>query len=456
MFDWPRYLLVAILLLFALVIFGFGRVLRRARHLRLGLAVSRAHDGEVEAAEAAVTRRRMAASVLGWLLVAILVVTTAAAGLLWFLGWPRFPKAGSFDVPQMLDLLKIALSVVAGFGGVVLLAVNYRKQRVAEDEHDLDMSRAEREVVQRFNERLSSAAEQLAHDSPAVRLTGVYALAGLADDWEDKRQVCVDVLCGYLRLARDSDKPGEVEVRKAVLRAIRDRVVETAEPSWRALDFDFTGLVFDNADFARLSFEGAVVFDNAEFRGGLTSFARTSFRGRLSCQGTRFAATSTTFAGVVFEGAAVEFVGAEFIGEVVDFADGELSGRTIGFYGCRFRVRRVNFHDFSIFSGFLRFEKCDFADLEVDLSGQGYEWSGGGGGWLRVAILDSRMVRCSLDLSWLGDRHRVISILNSVLDTVAISVDTSEDAGPQRLAARNVDLRGGTALPSQYRRSSAS
>ncbi|HET6707810.1 hypothetical protein [Amycolatopsis sp.] len=447
MSDWLRYLLVAILLLVGVIIVGYGRSRKRAG------GISRTRDDDTQAEEA-VTRRRMAASVLGWLVLAMVVVTTSAAGLLWFLGWPRFPKAGSFDVPQLLDLLKIALSVVAGFGGVVLLAVNYRRQRVAEDEHDLDVDRAQREVEQRFNERLSSAAEQLAHDSPAVRLTGVYALAGLADDWADKRQVCVDVLCGYLRLGRNSDKPGEIEVRKAVLRAIRERVVETAEPSWRALDFDFTGLVFDNADFAGLSFEGAVVFDSAEFRGDLTSFARTTFRGRLSCLDTRFAAKETSFTNVVFERAAVHFVGAEFAGEVLDFGDGELSGRTGGFYACRFRVQRANFDDFSISAGTLRFEKCDFADLELTLSGRSYEWSGGGGGWSRVSMSDVRMVRCRLDLSWSGDRHRVITIQNAVLDTVAISVDTSEDAGPQRLSTENVELRGGTALPPQYRRSS--
>ncbi|MEU0529398.1 hypothetical protein [Amycolatopsis tolypomycina] len=232
-----------------------------------------------------------------------------------------------------------------------------------------------------------------------------------------------------------------------MLRAIRDRVVETAEPSWRALDFDFTGLVFDNADFAGLSFEGAVVFDNAEFRGLLTSFARTTFRGRLSCLDTRFTAKTTVFTNVVFERAAVHFVGAEFDGEVLDFGDGELSGRPVGFYACRFRVQRINFGDFSIAAGTLRFERCDFADLELDLSGRSYEWSGGGGGWSRVALSDVRMVRCRLDLSWSGDRHRVITIQNAVLDTVAIAVDTSEDAGPQRLITEKLELRGGTTLP---------
>jgi hypothetical protein len=62
----------------------------------------------------------MAVSVLGWLVVALLVAGVTGGGLLWFLGWPRLPSAGQFDVAQVLDLLKIALSVVARFGGVVL------------------------------------------------------------------------------------------------------------------------------------------------------------------------------------------------------------------------------------------------------------------------------------------------------------------------------------------------
>jgi hypothetical protein len=176
-------------------------------------------------------------------------------------------------VSDWLRWFLIAIVVLAGFGGVVLLAVNYRKQRVTENEHALAVEKAERETVQGFNERLGTAAEQLAHDSPAVRLTGVYALAGLADDWEDKRQVCVDVLCGYLRLQPDVMTPGEAEVRQAILRMIRDRL--TGFLWWRRpVDFDFTGVAFENADFSGLRFRGRVILDGAEFSGELTSFDR--------------------------------------------------------------------------------------------------------------------------------------------------------------------------------------
>src|SRR5262245_21419677 len=60
-----------------------------------------------------------------------------------------------------------------------------------------------------LNERFATAAGQLGSDKPpAVRLAGVYAVAGLADDWPENRQTCVDVLCAYLRLPYEPD-PGK-------------------------------------------------------------------------------------------------------------------------------------------------------------------------------------------------------------------------------------------------------
>ena len=51
-------------------------------------------------------------------------------------------------------------------------------------------------------------SEQLGDYKPAaVRSAGVYAMAGLADDWEANRQTCVDVLCAYLRMPYEPD-PG--------------------------------------------------------------------------------------------------------------------------------------------------------------------------------------------------------------------------------------------------------
>ena len=72
----------------------------------------------------------------------------------------------------------------------------------------LDRTLAEQRT-RTLNERFATAAEQLGDDKPpTVRLAGVYAMAGLADDWPENRQTCVDVLCGYLRMPYESD-PGD-------------------------------------------------------------------------------------------------------------------------------------------------------------------------------------------------------------------------------------------------------
>ena len=82
------------------------------------------------------------------------------------------------------------------------------KTTLAAQRKQLDDTLAEQRT-RTLNERFATAAEQLGFNKPsAVRLAGVYAMAGLADDWRENRQTCVDVLCGYLRLPYNPD-PGE-------------------------------------------------------------------------------------------------------------------------------------------------------------------------------------------------------------------------------------------------------
>lgn len=101
--------------------------------------------------------------------------------------------------PEPLEILRIALTIVAGAGGLVALTVAYRRQAWLEaDEVGF------RERQKAFNDRYSAAAAQLGHDNPNVRLAGVYALANLANEWRAQRQQCVDVLCAYLRVPWDA------------------------------------------------------------------------------------------------------------------------------------------------------------------------------------------------------------------------------------------------------------
>ena len=123
-----------------------------------------------------------------------------------------------------------------------------------------------------LNERFATAAGQLGSDKrPAVWLAGVYAMAGLADDWPENRQTCVDVLCAHLCLPHDPNPGNEAtqtdrtayranwEVRHTVTRVITAHLKADAALSWQGMNFDFTGGVFDDGDFRGARFSSGTV-----------------------------------------------------------------------------------------------------------------------------------------------------------------------------------------------------
>lgn len=267
-----------------------------------------------------------------------LAVFAFTALLLWAaLGFPALVGAHALDPATKFSLIRIALSVVAGIGGVVALVVAYRRQRVNEDDQ-------RREQARLFNERFASACAQLGHDRAAVRLAGVYAVAGLADDWADQRQVCIDVLCAYLRFRyRPEVQTGwhhdeEGEVRFSVTKIIRDHLCPGAQASWQGHDFDFTRATFHGADFTNAQFSsGHVSFSLTRFMGGWSAFDGACFSGaevlfggvtfeagRVTFDSARFTGGSLTFNGTEFIGAQVSFRGAEFAGAAVDLSHVDL------------------------------------------------------------------------------------------------------------------------------------
>ena len=214
---------------------------------------------------------------------------------------------------------QVTAAVIAAGGGVLTViatvavqisgrrATSRDTQKALEEQRkQLDRTLAEQRT-RTLNERFATAAGQLGGDKPpAVRLAGVYAMAGLADDWPENRQTCVDVLCAYLRLPYEPD-PGEDapgperlalpgEPRGAPHRhpGHRPRTCdESAAVSWQGLDFDFTGVVFDGGDFIgrpilwrrRARFRdakfsgGKISFHSAEFSGATVSFTSAEFSG---------------------------------------------------------------------------------------------------------------------------------------------------------------------------------
>lgn len=300
-------------------------------------------------------------------LLAGLAVAFAAYG---FLRWitPVDPTRQAAEI----DVTRVALTVVAGVGGVVALVIAYRRQR------DLEQGR--------FVERFGAAAAQLGATDVAVRIAGVYAMAGVADESDGlRRQQCIDVLCGYLRLPYDPElganhqsklvlkrhratadntraddqerhleyRHNDREVRATIVRVIADHLRPSAEYSWSTSDFDFRTAYLEDVDFTEVTVWGSVRFGNASFSGGArfaeAKFFHAEFNGATFSGGARF--DKTTFM------EDVEFNGATF--SKVAWFDGATFSRTTGFQDVKF-ARDATF-DKARFDGLAEFDSAMFA-----------------------------------------------------------------------------------------------
>ncbi|MER5302224.1 pentapeptide repeat-containing protein [Streptomyces lasiicapitis] len=294
------------------------------------------------------------------------------------------------DSKTLFDLVKLAFGVVAGAGALVALIVAYRRQRVDEDG-------ALRDTTRLHTERFTTAVSQLGEESAAVRLGGVHALAGLADDapTRDLRQTCIDVLCAYLRLpytaetALPSDDPQARhtylalrEVRHTVIRLIRDHLCLDADHPhcWCGHDLNFTGTVFDGADFRGAVFSsGTVAFTEAEFSGGTADFRGVVFSGAavdfclavfsggtLDARGAKFSDGRIDFYGAEFSGCLVHFSRTEFSGSTVGFMSTVLSDGLVEFVGAQFSAGTVDFRGVVLSGGRLAFTDAVFSGSTVD------------------------------------------------------------------------------------------
>ncbi|MGY1708408.1 pentapeptide repeat-containing protein [Geodermatophilus sp. SYSU D00758] len=347
----------------------------------------------------------------------------------WWSAWTEL------NSDQLLDVLRsavVAVAIVAA-GGVTLIA--YRGQRTAEDRqrtaaarqwtaesrHQLERERHALAEGGELRGRYVSAAEQLGHVQAAVRLAGVYAMAGLADEWSRRgdpaeQQVCVDVLCAYLRMpAGQGAGKQEAEVRSTVVRVLRQHLLSPASSSsWCRADIDLTGAdlwsadfsgatfsgertTFDGATFAgrtdfggaafsgqRASFDGATFsgklasfdgatfsaahtgFGGAAFSGGITSFHRATFSGGTAhFDRATFSAAHTSFGGATFSGGMTSFGGATFGGEVASFDRATFSGGMASFAGAAFSGGEVSFDRATFRGGRTSFNEATFSGEQV-------------------------------------------------------------------------------------------
>ena len=294
------------------------------------------------------------------------------------------PEITAAIIAGSVGIATVIATVVVQIVGFRSTRANTEQQIKANHKDTADTLGHQREQLDRtlaeqrtrtLNERFATAAEQLGSDKPAVRLAGVYAMAGLADDWEENRQTCVNVLCAYLRMpyepdpGHDAPAPQQLafqasrEVRHTVIGVITAHLRKPAAISWQGLNFNFRGAVFDGGNFSWAQFSGGEVrFGNSVFSGGTVFFT-----------GAQFSGATVFFTGVQFSGGTVDFNGAEFSGGRV-FFDAEFSGGAVDFNAAQFSGGTVSFGGAQFSGGTVSFGGAQFSGGRVDFT-YARDWS---------------------------------------------------------------------------------
>ena len=168
------------------------------------------------------------------------------------------------------------------------------KEATRKDEAHLQRrSDAEREMRSRF----VIAVDLLSSTASIKRTAALYALAALADDWDthgrtDEVQVCIDVICGYLRapipLERRNSTDEDKEVKAAGFALIAERLRQGSTHSWSAKRINLSRSHIDlplNFTNATLTDGGIVNLEDATVSdGGIVNLdgVSVSARGRVN------------------------------------------------------------------------------------------------------------------------------------------------------------------------------
>jgi uncharacterized protein YjbI with pentapeptide repeats len=329
------------------------------------------------------------------LAVSFTVAVVGLGGLAWLawvlVGVAGYRRHGAPSLHDMVGILQLVFASVAGAGALVALIVAYRRQKIAEADSAHDRTRV-------FNERFTTITALIGDAQPAVRIAGVHAMAGLADDWKSNRQTCIDVLCAYLRMPYEPD-PGETatapvrrafrssrEVRHTLIRIITAHLSDDATVSWQGLNFDFTGVVFDGGSFSGAEFSGGTVdFTDAEFTSGTVDFRGAKFTGgTVRFFHTEFSGGTLFFGNAEFTGSEIHFDLAKFTGGEIYFGDAEFTGgeihfgfaefadgSSVYFLNAKFTGTKVHFYGTAFTGGAVAFTG-DVAGGTIDFEGAGF------------------------------------------------------------------------------------
>lgn len=252
------------------------------------------------------------------------IAAVAIIGATWSFLLPIAIDSGFHKDDDGPVLRQILLYATGGLLGVITLGETHRKNNLEKNKNEQDHTR---QVHAERRSRYAKAIEQLANEKAAIRLGGIYTLAGLADEWisdtsldeeirQQEGQVIVNNLCAYIRspfalasnrnILESADSAEgytgdfstdqaklyeEQEVRRTIFNEISNHVSKFDEDysitpgKWSTLKFNFKkstifypldNLNFENADFRSSQFYGVANFFNSTFS-GLTYFSNSTF-----------------------------------------------------------------------------------------------------------------------------------------------------------------------------------
>jgi hypothetical protein len=285
-----------------------------------------------------------------------------------------------------LTAIKTGLAAGGGAAALIGLLLAARKQYASEIDA---ITIAKGAADQRVTELYQGAAEGLGSEKATVRLASLYALERLAQDNPAHRQVCMNVLCSYLRMPyvppgappaksrilaweqtlKDPDEAREeLQVRLTAQRILAshlrprgsddpngsrywsDMVLDLSEAA--LVGFDMSGCIIGSSDFRGVTFHGIARFEGAQFNkpvrfsectfNNCACFSRVDFEYPVDFSGALFMAEAE-FRGVSFT-QAVDFEGAEFA-ESASFSQATIrrvDGKVQKHFPCGWQARRRN------------------------------------------------------------------------------------------------------------------
>ncbi|MDT5016336.1 MAG: hypothetical protein QOD39_2496, partial [Mycobacterium sp.] len=144
---------------------------------------------------------------------------------------------------------------------------------------------------------------------------------------------------------RQAVRQNDREVRKTIIRVIARHLQGNADVSWSGNDFDFTGVLFEDASFAGAAFNGRrVAFGGATFRGENTTFEGVNFNAEtVAFHEARFESDTTRFTDANFRARYASFEGATFAGHRVTFDSARFAGEYVFFDEANFVADETSF-----------------------------------------------------------------------------------------------------------------